>query len=44
MRRVSYHPSVRAKRMLCCGNPRETLPHWTKKARPVMDRLRGTGG
>jgi hypothetical protein len=29
-----------AKRVLWCGSLRSTLRHWTKSARPVMDRLK----
>jgi hypothetical protein len=32
-----------AERVLWCGNLRATLRHWTKAARPVMDRLRADG-
>jgi hypothetical protein len=32
-----------AQRVLWCGNLRQNLRHWTKFARPVMDRLRDEG-
>jgi hypothetical protein len=32
-----------ARRVLWCGGLRENLRHWTKSARPVMDRLRAEG-